>query len=339
MKSPFTINKVAIMHHLFMFLFVLVMSSNSSAQNAKSDETTSTVLYRIVTTSGTEYVGTLIQDDGREVLIETPELGKLYIPKNKIASISQVKAEDSIVEGLYRDAGPFTTRYYFTNNALPIRKGEHYAMIHLYGPEMHFAVSNRLSIGVMATWIAAPIGLALKYSIPTKDPKWNFSVGTILASTSYLNAAKGFGGIHWGSVTRGIAGKNITFSAGYAYLNFNLGEDRLRSAPVVSLAGIGPVGRKASIIFDSMVFFGSHTRTVNGTFGNDIKEFKGPRTTIIFMPAMRFQTKETMAFQVAMAGVIQYSAVGYGDKIPKGVEPNAEARSFPIPMCSWLLKF
>ena len=33
-------------------------------------------------------------------------------------------------------------------------------MIGLQGPEVHFAVSDNLSLGIMATWIASPLALA-----------------------------------------------------------------------------------------------------------------------------------------------------------------------------------
>ena len=56
--------------------------------------------------------------------------------------------------GEFRASGPFTTRYYFTNNALPIKKNENYALVHIYGPEVPFSVGNKTSLGLMASWIA-----------------------------------------------------------------------------------------------------------------------------------------------------------------------------------------
>lgn len=91
-------------------------------------------------------------------------------------------------------------------------------MIGLQGPEVHFAVNDNLSLGVMATWIASPIALAAKYSFESKsESKTHFALGTIMASSGYLLQAQGFGGIHWATVTQGDRKSNVSFSAGYAY--------------------------------------------------------------------------------------------------------------------------
>ena len=50
---------------------------------------------RVVTKhDGTEYIGVIISDDGREVLIETKALGKIYIPKSDIRSIVIVETNN-----------------------------------------------------------------------------------------------------------------------------------------------------------------------------------------------------------------------------------------------------
>lgn len=309
-----------------------------------SDSTDTKKLYKIVKQDGYEYIGEILQDDGREVLLLTENLGKIYIPKSEIVSITLIENPGKIKFGNFREAGPFTTRYYFTNNALPIQRGEDYAMIHLYGPEVHFALSDRFSLGIMATWIASPIGLAAKYSIPTKNERLNFSLGTIMLSSGYLFKAEGWGGLHWANMTLGDPGKNLTLSAGYGYIDLGFGTqhyyetdaDKLKKGPVISIAGLTPVGRKASFIFDSMIAF-TQTRVYKTVYdypNPDIVLFEdGNKVSALLMPAMRFQNKENMAFQVSLSGVIEYSDVGFrfGD--------SATSRSFPMPMCSWLFKF
>ena len=49
-------------------------------------------------------------------------------------------------------------------------------------------------------------------------------------------------------------------------------------------------------------------------------------TSILFMPAMRINRSYSKAFQVALAGVVNF-------------ESNGDANSFPFPMVSWLRKF
>lgn len=286
---------------------------------------------KIVTmNNGVVRIGEIISDDGREILLQTHDLGKMYIAKQDIKSIKDHRSNLVIDEDgeLYVNS-PFTTRYYFTTNALPLKKGEDYAMIHLYGPEVHFSLSKRFSLGIMTTWVASPFVLAAKYSIPTKNPKVNFGLGTLLGTSGYLNTFRGYGGLHWGMITFGTETKNVTFSAGYSYLkvgrenysNTVTKPEKLGKAPVLSIAGIAKIGKKASFIFDSMVFFGSKEKAVYYSSAIQTDE-----TTIAYlMPGMRFQSGPKSAFQIALAGIF------YQD--------DTQVVSFPVPQCSWFIKF
>lgn len=330
------------------FVLIIGLLACFSGYGQVEQDSTQKKIVKITKHNDIEYVGEILSDDGREVLIVTEELGKIYIPKSEIKSIREVKPEE-VIKGNFREVGPFTTRYYFTNNALPIKKGEDYAMVHLYGPEVHFALTDRFSLGVMATWIASPIGLAAKYSIPTKNEKLNFALGTIMFNSGYLFQAQGWGGLHWANMTYGEAGKNVNFSAGYGYadLGFNdqhmyeTGWGRMKHGPVISLGGIAPVGRKASFIFDAMIALTEHRNYQNVYIdyanGQGHETFNlvesGNKVSILLMPGMRFQKRDDRAFQIALAGVFEYSEVGFRFGSEKQI------RSFPVPMCAWLFKF
>lgn len=354
---------------LIMFLGLLI-SNNSFGQ--EPTDTTKVEKVIVTTNDGKTRVGVILSDDGREILLLTESIGKIYIRKETITSIEPFS--DDLAEsydGDYRTLGPFTTRYYFTTNSLPIKKNEDYTMIHLYGPEVHFSLSDRFSLGIMTTWIASPFVLAAKYTIPTKNEKINFGLGTLVGTSGYLNTFRGYGGLHWGMVTFGDRMSNITLSAGYSYVQPGF-EDVKRipgtysyvpdpsgylsypdiptktvassmfKAPVVSIAGIAKVGKKASFFFDSMVFFYSSNDTPTSTqedliynsggtaIGVTISEMpdgdsNSSGITIIAMPGMRFQQKENTAFQIALAGFTRIS--------------NGNVLAFPVPMCSWFFKF
>ena len=121
--------------------------------------------YVISRFNGGEYIGEIISDDGREILIITQSVGKIYIKKSLISSIKKIENGEINYDEDFKATGPFTTRYYFTNNALPVKKNENYAMIHLFGPEIQLSVSNSTSIGIMASWIASPMGVVLKQQL------------------------------------------------------------------------------------------------------------------------------------------------------------------------------
>lgn len=330
-----------------LFISLFFLGSYSYGQT----EDTTKVIHRIEKHDGVIYVGEILSDDGREVLVMTQELGKIYIPKSEIKSMKIIEDyEVKSLTGNFREVGPFTTRYYFTNNALPIEKGEDYAMVHLYGPEAHFAVGDNFSLGVMSTWIASPIGVAAKYSIPTKNEKINLAIGTIMFSSGYLWNAQGWGGLHWMNITYGKPGQNINFSAGYGYVDapwsrrhdLESGIDRLQGGPVLSIGGIAPVGKRASFIFDSMIII-SEQRNYQTVYPNAVGYDNQPpftiynsgiKTTAVLMPGMRFQKSDDRCFQVALSGVIEHSTVGFWSS-----SDTPTTRAFPVPMCSWLFKF
>jgi hypothetical protein len=362
---------------LLLFLCVGFQFSELVAQVTPAD----TNLYRVVKYNNQEYIGRILNDDGREVLLETSKLGKIYIVKADIESITIVHREIDFVDDEYRGTGVFTTRYQFSTNAFPLQKHENYALVNLYGPEVHFSVSKNLSVGVMATWIASPIVLALKYSVPTRNEKLNFGFGTLLGSVGYLNQGKGYGGLHWGMVTYGDRKNNVTLSLGYSYLNTGMrtGEQMYVpgtypavnnfgypdfatltpvnfkvptiKAPILGVAGVASVGKKASFVVDMMFMFGKkvesiHSQIVNNMYdqstGYPIQTYVGPissteQTTnsvnCLIMPGMRFQKTESAAFQVSLAGVIGYTTIQTPGLL------TSKRYSFPVPMCSWFYKF
>ena len=362
---------------LLLFLCVGFQFSELVAQVTPAD----TNLYRVVKYNNQEYIGRILNDDGREVLLETSALGKIYIIKSDIQSITIVHREIDFVDDEYRGTGVFTTRYQFSTNAFPLQKHENYALVNLYGPEVHFSVSKNLSVGVMATWIASPIVLALKYSVPTRNEKLNFGFGTLLGSVGYLNQGKGYGGLHWGMVTYGDRKNNVTISLGYSYLNTGMrtGEQMYVpgtypavnnfgypdfatltpvnfkvptiKAPILGVAGVASVGKKASFVVDMMFMFGKkvesiHSQIVNNVYdqstGYPIQTYVGPissteQTTnsvnCLIMPGMRFQKTESAAFQVSLAGVIGSTTIQTPGLL------TTKRYSFPVPMCSWFFKF
>lgn len=282
------------MKALLLFASILFMSlPNMAIAQEQVKDSSSSQLYSIKKNDNTEYIGKILKDDGREVLIETETLGKIYIPKSDIKSMIKIQDKSKIVAGEYVVAGPFTTRYCFTTNALPIKKGENYTKISVYGPEVHFALTNNFSLGFMSTWIGSPLMLAAKYSFKTKNEKVNYSVGTLMGSSGYLFGFRGFLGLHFANITYGSRQNNITFAGGYTYLktgrmieiyeegtyitnNYSYqshsrtGLAPITQGPIVSVAGIFKVGAKASLIFDSMFGYFAQETTSTKTSEKEI---------------------------------------------------------------------
>lgn len=361
---------------IFLILMFFVLTFNQLNAQVPAETKADTNTYVITKSNGTEYIGKVLSDDGREVLIITEILGKIYIPKSDIKSIVKVTDKKAIVRGEYYQSGPFTTRHAFTTNALPISKGENYALINLYGPEVHFAVTDHFNVGIMSTWTASPLVLALKYTIPTRNEKLNFSLGTLLGTSGYWNGFKGYGGLHFANVTYGDRKNNITFSAGYGYTS-SFGAKELitpgtytsssgsftysysnytpgiSKGPIFSLAGIVKVGAKASFIFDSMFGALSRTATKNDMgatntiieatppdFNNGLYQQTVGITKVSSSNLFALFIMPGMRFQTKENRAFQVSLAGvtvFGQEIQNATGQNSI--SFPIPMCSWFFKF
>ena len=366
------INKYKMFSHAFHKLCLVMVlcflgSQSTFAQIPSSTQvSTDTTKYIVVKHDGIEYVGLLLSDDGRELLIETKSLGKIYIPKSEIKSIKPVDYSEDIAQGVVTSAGVFTTRYQFTTNCFPIKKDENYAMINLFGPEVHFAVHKDFSIGVMSTWISSPLVLALKYTRGTANPKINYGVGTLIGTSGYLNQARGYGALHWGMITYGDRRNNATLSVGYGYMNEgsnyssqetvfepgtydydtwvwqmapiqgyeNVSYTFKAKAPIIGLAGQVKVGKRASLIYDCMYIM---AKTTNKSAGQDInvswetnQVTVGEWTKTPSVAQNLLVVMPGMRFQKNENRAFQISLAGI-------IIPNEI--SFPIPMASWFFRF
>jgi len=365
----------------FLFLFLVFIgfqaSQNLNAQVVQNTEK-DTITYVIIRNNGNELIGKILSDDGREVLLDTENLGKIYIPKADIKSIKKLDYSKNIVNGEYRASGPFTTRYQFSTNAFPIEKGENYATVNLYGPEVQFAITERFSIGVLSTWIASPIALALKYTIPTANEKLNFGVGTLLGSSGYFNQGRSFGALHWGMATYGDRMNNVTLSVGYSYLRTgtNSGEPIYKpgtyaavelpefpgsysfatlqtmkngrysprsSAPIIGIAGIASVGAKASFVFDAMLLFGTLKSTdINQDvlYNYDLISGQPSNTFVGQIETSNNVIKSTNL--IIMPGMRFQKTENTAFQVSfAGVIGSSDGNgySFPIPMCTWFYRF
>ena len=86
------------------FIYSLIFSLLTIPFYAQEDSYSSGKQY-VVTRHDGEYIGEIISDDGREILIITKSIGKLYIRKSLISSIKLIDGEISYDED-YKTSGP-----------------------------------------------------------------------------------------------------------------------------------------------------------------------------------------------------------------------------------------
>ncbi len=282
-----------------LILFLLLANITLQAQKIELDSIPDPTAKEIVLTKndGTEYIGVILEQDDREVLLLTKTIGKLYIPKHEIQSIDEISEED-FREGVYLGNNLFSTRYFLTTNGLPMKKGDSYALIQLFGPEFQVALSEHLTVGVITSWLGMPLIGSLKYSVSASD-KVHFGVGTLLGTGTWLSLGS-VGAIGYGSLTFGDHMKNISFTGGYA--GFSLEGDK-SSSLLLSVAGMAKISDKVAFVADSFIY-------------------PGDSSWALIIPGLRFRQKNKGEFQFGLGAVL-----ADGDIIPA-----------PIPMISWFRK-
>ena len=309
---------------LFFVLFIMMLSVGDLSAQTQQD-TTATVKYVVVKYDGTEFIGRIISQDAREVLIETREAGQLIIPKHVIREIRELRPDEFSATGVYIPDEVFATRYFITTNGLPIKKGESYIQWNWYGPDMQFGVGKNFGIGIMTTWVATPIIGTAKYSIKLA-PKTSLGLGVLLGTGSWSMPDFKLA-LPFAALTFGDRKANISFSAGYGAVSqkeevYNavartsqsktVGQQRV----VLSTAFMFKVGKKVSFVFDSFLVPAGKTEMVNGVaydynqttgqpVARNIQYKKEKPSFAMFIPGIRWQVESNKAFQFGFAGVSQ----------------------------------
>lgn len=278
---------------LFMAFFLITISFSAYAQ---VDEKQKSIVTK---NDGTEYVGYIIEEDAREILLKTDNIGELYIPKHEIKSIKDLQ-EKNFKSGKYVSDNAYSTRYFLTTNALPLKKGDSYAMIQLPGAEYRVAVIDNLTIGGMSSWIGVPIIASANYSIPVTD---NFNIGAgFMAGTGSWASLNSYGLFPYGAITFGNQSMNLNVSGGFLSLNVTE-EGNVWSAPLFSIGGFARLGERISFAGDSFIY---------------AKE----DVVAIIVPGLRFDRSKGGAFQFGLGGLVV----------------NGEVVPFPVPFVSWFVK-
>lgn len=297
---------------------VLFFNSNLFAQE-KVDTTIISLTYIIETYNGGQFIGEILRQNEKEVLINTKDRGQISIPKYEVKVLRVLKSGELNAKGIYMPEEVFSTRYFITTNGLPIKKGENYVLWNLYGPEIHFGVGKNIGVGLMTSWFGMPIIGSAKYSININE-KINIGVGSLFGTGSW--AAPDFAlGLPYGVFTYGDRRNNINFSGGYGIVAY---EGIAEGKALMSIAAMKKVGKKVSIVFDSFIV--PEVRFTNSTYdpNTNIETTTNKYSVFaILIPGIRIQEDPNKAFQFGFAGIYA----------------NGEFVPLPIPFLQWYRKF
>lgn len=330
------------MNRLLFLLALLIMHSvyfgpDVPAQEQQDNDKAHQVKHIVIKNDNTRFIGIILQEDAREVIILTENLGEVAIPKHEIKEIREVR-QGEIRDGIFIGEEMFASRYFLTTNGLPIKKGDNYIQWNLFGPDFQFGLADNFGVGVMTTWIAMPVVGTAKYS-KSLGEKTNLAIGGLLGTGSWANPSFGLM-LPFGAITYGDRSHNINFSAGYGGLFYseevyNYNTDRSVTNKqregrfLFSIAGMTKLNAAISLVFDSFFMTTGPYRTTTEweyDYMNDryieISTRKRSSGLIVLVPGIRWQTKPDSAFQFGFAGA----------------RFDGEFAPVPLPMIQWYRK-
>ena len=175
--SCFKLHKIR--HISLAVLFGLMLVAPDANGQDDSDSSSRKQRYVCITTvSNVMRCGYLKADNGREITLETPEIGVVILPKSDVISIqdaaegtrsqsmnsSSQRAQRNIFNP---DRSPQSSRYFFAPSALPMETGEGYAHINPMLANVTGQISDNLMLGGALSWLG--IGATMKVSRKVND--------------------------------------------------------------------------------------------------------------------------------------------------------------------------
>ena len=302
------------MRTIVLLTILLLLSLHSLAQSDSSS--VGDQQYRIILTDDTEIYGLILSQDKREILVRSRDGREFYIPQYEVRKIVLLKQAEFSRSGEYIGEDKFATRYFITTNGLPMRKGEHYVQWNLYGPDFQFALGDRISAGIMTSWLGVPIIGNLKYTLFNENST-QVAVGVLAGTGSWTIPDVG-GVLPFATISFGDRSRNLAISGGYGSI---WAEGERNGRALLGIAGMLKVAPRLSLVFDSfMLLPGQRETYTNGAavITSSREEFIG-----LFIPGLRWHKSPESAFQFGFSGI----AVA-GELVPA-----------PIPMLQWYRAF
>jgi len=222
-------------------------------------------VYRIETTNGNEYIGSIITQDQEKLLLKTNQLGEITIQKKDVRDIESINVQQ-VKGGVLWFDNPQASRYFWAPNGYGIKKGEgYYQNIWILFNQVTVAPSDNFSIGVGTIPFflfggPTPVWMTAKLSIPLKKDKINLGAG-ILSGTVLGEEESGFG-IAFGLMTFGSRDNNASLGLGYGYAS---GE--WAKKPMITFSSMVRTGPRSYFLSENYYISAGETQTVLVSLG------------------------------------------------------------------------
>lgn len=227
-------------------LAIFILISWAACAQVTQDST----LYRIETTDGNEYIGTIVSQDASQLTLRTSNLGEVILKKMDIKRMTTVNVQQ-IKNGSYWLENPQSARYFWQPNAYGLKKGEgYYQNVWILFNQVSIGITDNVSIGagIMPLFLFSgsptPVSITPKVSIPIKRDKFNVSAGALMGTV--LGQEDTNFGIAYGTTTFGRRDKNISFGLGYGYAGGDWAD-----APTFTLSAMIRVGKRGYLMTEN----------------------------------------------------------------------------------------
>lgn len=231
---------------LALIFFLLLMNyHNLRAQSAQD-----TIRYRVETSDGNEYIGTILSRDSLSVKLSTKNLGNISIIRKEIVKmtpISSTKARN----GTYWTENPQATRYFISGNGYGLKSGEaYYQNTWVLFNQFNAGLTNNISFGggLIPTFLLGgkevPVWITPKIHFPIQKDKINVSAGALIGTT-LGNESTSFGFLY-GVSTFGSRDYNISLGLGYGF-----SDGEWSKHPLISLSALIRTGPRGYFITEN----------------------------------------------------------------------------------------
>jgi hypothetical protein len=235
--------------YLLLLFISLFLGINSYSQDSLTIEREKMLVLK---NDGSKYTGYILSDDAREILLESDQVGKLYIPKHFIKLIEVYDSlkvetanspeptttsedssktihyipEEEAIEIELSDSSLFqnfiSTKNLLSDNALPLRLGESFIKFVPLGFEIGIPLTKNWSLGAFSSYWGLPVGLKTKYSFKFTEKSFlsvDLGYGSMAFGSWADFGVDDGGGVISSTLSFGDRIKNFSIKAGYGLMH------------------------------------------------------------------------------------------------------------------------
>lgn len=209
--------------------------------------------YRVETTKGTTFTGSLVGLSLNGLEFDSPELGHISLQRDQVRHADLQGEAPGRAKAGYYDIGN-GTRLFNAPTARGVRRGEGTLLTtYLFFVGGEYGITDNFSIGATVSLIPGvslsqqAFVLSPKFTAPISE-KVHLGAGVIYANVPFDGSNSGGAGIGYGALTYGGADDNLTVGLGYGFTSGEIGK-----TPVIQLGGQKRISRRISLVTENYI--------------------------------------------------------------------------------------